>query len=160
MKNTARLRDWLMELYETNGSLTPELVKEAARPPISPAHGFVFGLAPADAAEAHYTQMAHKLIQSVRVEVVGNDAQPAKLMRLFVALPGESSRYEYEPLHTIRADPAKFRAAQVEAMRRLKEAEQAVTDLELLAPVQATAVRASRAAKRVREARELVEAAS
>ena len=36
------LKDWTLALYEEHGTLTPEIVKNAARPEDSPAHAYVF----------------------------------------------------------------------------------------------------------------------
>lgn len=158
MSGEETLQKWLMGIHDRDGTLTPHAVREAARPADSVAHGFVFGLAPADAAEAHYLDRAHKLIQSVRVTVTTRGGEGPKRLRFFIALPGEESGYEYAPLTVLQGNPAKLQAARVEALRRLKQAEDAVSDLDLLAVETPTSDRTAKAVRAVKRARELIEA--
>lgn len=156
MDQQTTLRTWLLGLYEAHGHLTPELVREAARPEESPAHGFVFNVPPEEAAEAHYLERAHRLIQTVRVTVMPKEGGEKRQVRFFHAIPGEEASYVYEPLTVIRTRPEKFQAARTEALRRLRDAERAVTDLDLLVEEPAVATRTRRAAGAVREARQLI----
>lgn len=154
----ATLRDWLRGIYEEHGRLTPELVRDAARPEDSPGRPHVFGLAPADAAEAHYLSRAHDLIRRVKVTVVERGTDAPRRIRVWHAIPGREARYEYEPLDALRSDPEKLAAARVEAVRRIAEAEGALADLDVVAAGTPGSASVAVAAGLVRRARRTVEA--
>lgn len=126
------LRDWTRGLYGQHGELTPEIVKEAARAPDSPAHGFVFHLAPAEAAEEWYTHRAHRLIQLVRVTYRPQPEAAPRRVRVWHAIVGENSATTYAPLDVILAHPDKLVEARAAAVKRLREAEAAVEELDAI----------------------------
>lgn len=154
MDEATNLKAWLTSIYETNGYLTPELVKEAARPEDSPAHPWVFNVPEGEAAEAYYLSRAHELIRRVKVTIVAQNTSEPRRVRFFHAIPGEETAYVYEPLSVIQQSPSKLDAARTEAMRRLRDAEHSVEDLDAIASTAATA----KAVKSVRRARELISA--
>lgn len=99
------LRDQLQAVYDENGTLTPELVVETARPKNHPLHSTVFDKAPKEAAEAYYRARAHELIQSVKVVYrEATDTTPAATIRAFHSVRGESG-YVYEPAEVVAQDP-------------------------------------------------------
>lgn len=114
------------------GKLTPEVVLEVARPVDSPIHSFVFDKEPGEAAEAYYLSRAHELIQRVRVTVQDNNEEKRSI-RYFLAVPSDSDRYVYEPFSVVVSDQQKLDLVRLEAMRRLRDAESAVNDLDILA---------------------------
>lgn len=158
MTETINLRDWAMTIYRTHGQLTPELVRDAARPEDSPAHAFVFNVPIDQAAEAFYLERAHTLIRSVKVTIVARPEEAPRRVRFFHAVPGEESAYVYEPLDVIRSQPDKLAAARTEAMRRLHDAQTSVEDYDAIAAGSLNAERTARAIKAVKRARQLVEA--
>lgn len=110
------------------------MVKEAARPADSPAHGFVFNLPPDRAAEEYYTARAHKLIQTIRVQVATAVAEPPRFVRFFHAVSGSAEAlYTYEPLESVLDNAVFYAQARGAALRRLREAGEAVRDLEAAA---------------------------
>ena len=127
------LRDWTLSLYAEHGELTPEIVKEAARPEDSPAHSFVFNVSLGEAAEAWYTHRAHRLIQTVKVEYRATPESPPRRVRVWHSVTGEESPRSYEPLDVILSHPDKFAEALQAAKRRVLEAEAAVEDLDTVA---------------------------
>lgn len=154
MDDTTTLKDWLQAIYDENGFLTPELVKEAARPEDSPAHSMIFNVPIGDAAEQFYLDRAHQLIQRVRVTMVSQSDGTPRRVRYFHAIPGEESSFVYESLDVIRASPTKLDAARTQAMRRLRDAEHAIEDLDLIA----STIKTAKAVRAVKRARELVSA--
>jgi hypothetical protein len=156
------LAEWVQGVYERNRRLTAELVREAARPADSPAHNFVFGLAPAEAAEEFYLARARRLIGIVRVRVAEGPGPQTRRVRFWHAIPAEGTppqepHWVYENLDVLRGDAEKFKAARGEVVRRLRGAERALSDLELSAPRGPAAGRTRRASTAVRKARRLVE---
>lgn len=154
MDEATTLQTWLTEIYEDNGYLTPELVREAARPEDSPAHPWVFNVPLGEAAEQYYLSRAHELIRRVKVTIVAQGDSEPRRVRFFHALPGEEASYVYEPLDVIRQSPDKLAAARTEAGRRLRDAQNSVEDLDAIASTAASA----KAVRAVKRARELVEA--
>lgn len=153
------LKAWLLALYHERGQLSPEIVRDAARPAESPAHPHVYNVQPAEAAEEYYLERAHQLIRRVQVRIVTEDDAPPRRVRFFHAIPGEASAYTYVTVDDLIREPDKFQAARTEALRRLREAEGALEDLDLIAetaptPPPAPQQRATkRALKSVRAAR-------
>lgn len=152
------LREWAMSVRDEYGKLTPEIVREAARPEDSPVHAFVFNVPPGEAAEEHYLQRAHKLIQTVRVARQIAPNEPPRRVRFFHAVTDEEEDIVYEPLTVLVQHPDKLAEVRKAAVRRLRDAESAVSDLDLLATDRAQRDRSTKALKTVREARELIEA--
>jgi flavin-binding protein dodecin len=134
--------------------LTPELVREAARPDDSPAHSWVFSVPVEQAAEQYYLDRAHDLIRRVRVTVIARSDGEPRRVRFFHAIPGEEAAYVYEPLDVIRRSPDKLAAARTEAIRRLRDAERSVEDMDIISSTVAT----TKAVKAIKRARELVSA--
>ena len=132
MDGASTLAAFLDAIYTTEGKLTPELVRDAARPEDSPAHAWVFNVPETQAAETYYLQRAHELIRYVKVEMVPTDGGTPRRVRFYHAIPGDDDAYVYEPLTVIRQSPTKLDAARTEAMRRLRDAERAVDDLAVI----------------------------
>lgn len=152
----ALIHTWLLALYEEHGMLTPELVREAARPSGSPGHGFVFNVPSEEAAEKYYLERAHRLLQLVRVRYDVQPAQPPVTVRAFHAVTGDERGIIYAPVEAVveRADwRAEVRQA---AVRRLREAETALTELDA---VMGNPTVTGKALRGVREARAMIEAA-
>lgn len=127
------VRVWLQSLYDAHGYLTPELVRDAARDEDCPAHGLIFNADTADAAEAYYLDQAHKLIQRIRVRMIPQAEQAPKTLRKYVAVPGsEESAYVYRSIDDLVRYPDQLQLARNEAVRRLKQAEKSVEDLDAL----------------------------
>ena len=145
---------WATGLYDAHGHLTPELVREAARPAASPAHGYVFNVPPGEAAEGYYLERAHKLIRQVKVVYAATPAAPARRLRLFHAVPGDENAYEYLTIDDLVRRPDKLEAAKTEARRRLRTAEEAVEDLDALASGTADRRATARALRNVGSARQ------
>lgn len=121
----------LAEIYDQHGQLTPELVRDAARPDESPLHPYVYDKDPDDAAESYYLDRAHRLIQrfKVRIEVPGKEP---RYVRAYLAVPGEEDAYSYVSHAVLLSQPSQARAAFTEAVRRVTQAQDAVSDLELI----------------------------
>lgn len=152
MDDATNLKAWLTGIYESNGYLTPELVRDAARPDDSPGHPHVFNVPIGEAAELHYLERAHDLIRRVKVTIVSQSDNAPRRVRFYHAIPGEEASYIYEPLTAIQQSPSKLDAARKEAGRRLRDAEHAVEDLDAIASTAQT----MSAVKAVRRARKLV----
>lgn len=151
------LRDWTLRLYEEHGALTPEIVKEAARPEDSPAHAFVFNVPPGEAAEAWYLERAHKLIRTVKVEYRPAPESPPRRVRVWHSVTGDEQARVFESLDVLMARPDKFAEAMKAAQRRVLEAQSAVEDLDVIA----TDKKASSAAlAAIREAGEILATAA
>ncbi len=149
------LKEILEELYAEHGELTPEIVRDAARPDDSPLHAFVYDRDGNDAAEAYYLERAHRLIQRCRVIVKESKDGPPRRVRVWWAVPSETG-YLYEPHSVLVNVPDKAAAARQEAFRRVEQAQVAVDDLDLIligfgGPTSGPK-RASRALKRAKEA--------
>lgn len=127
------LRDWTLALYEEHGVLTPDIVKEAARPTTSPAHGFVFNISPKEAAEEYYLERAHRLIQLVKVTYRPEPEAPPRRIRVWHAVTGDEQARVYEPLEVMIERPDKLAEVRAAAVRRVLEAQSAVEDLDLIA---------------------------
>lgn len=140
-------QELLTDIRARHGKLTPEIVREEARPADSALHAVVFDKEPDEAAEAYYLERAHNLIQRVRVTVQVNDSGKRSI-RAFLAVPSDTDRYIYEPVAEVMSSAEKFRLVRLEAMRRLRDAESAIDDLDLLAQ----GTEASRPSKRAKTA--------
>lgn len=153
------IREWMVDLRKREGKLTPEIVLEAARPPDSPAHGFVFHVGAEEAAEAYYLDRAHRLIQTVKVTVVSRPKEEPRRVRFFHAVTDDEGERVYEPLPVIVKSVDKFNQVRTAALQRLNEAQGVLADLELVAqeaPRKATILKARTA---IQEASELVQSA-
>lgn len=140
----SELSAYLHSLREEHGAVTPDIVKEAARPTSSPIHLMVFDKPVGDAAEAYYTDRARDLIQSVRVTVEQDDGRKLSV-REWLATPAEHTKFTYEPLAVVMSDAEKRGMVLLEANRRAREAQTAFEQLEALlagAPEEKTARRA------------------
>ena len=149
---TTTLRDWILALYESAGKLTPEIVREAARPEDSLAHGFVFNVPADEAADGYYLDRAHRLIQMVKVEIQPSPDRPPRQVRLFHAVTGEDQAVVYEPIEVLLRDPDKLAEARAAALHRLREAETSVENLELLTPHSTGPRKARKALQQAQEA--------
>lgn len=96
------LREELDRLYEEHGYLTPALVREAARDEANPMHRFVFGKAPADAAEAWYLHRAHTLICRFKITFRAENGDETRVRR-YQAVRGET--IVYRASDDVAADP-------------------------------------------------------
>lgn len=123
--------DILMDILARHGVLTPEIVKEEARPDDSPIHAYVFNLPEDEAAEEHYLSRAHRLIQVARVTVRERASDEPRRVRAFLAIPSDDAGYIYEPIASVVSDTEKFRRARLEAVRRLRDAESSLEDLDM-----------------------------
>lgn len=99
------LRDELLKVREEYGVLTPEVLKDAARPKSHPLHSRIFDKAPKDAAEAYYTQRAQELIRVVKIRFPTIDPGDKRTVRAFQAVRGTDQAYTYEPSEEVAADP-------------------------------------------------------
>jgi hypothetical protein len=148
------LRSWAEALYAEHGRLTPGIVLDAARPPDSPAHAHIFNASPGEAAEMYYLERAHALIRRIRVTVVTQPEQPPRRLRYYHAIPGgEDAAYEYHPLGVLLDQPDKLELARNEAMRRLKDAERAVEDFDVIVSDAKMSRKTKRALTAIRDAR-------
>lgn len=147
---------WLLDVRDRNGRLTPEIVREEARPKESPGHGWIFGLKVADAAEAFYLEQAHRLIQSVRIRTEPRPQEPPRSVRFFYAVPAKDNTVVYDPLNEVVNDKDKYDRVREAASRRLGDAEQALADLDAIAASASIATNAGQAIVSVREARNLI----
>lgn len=148
-----KYKELLTEIRAQHGKLTPEIVLEEARPDDSPLHGYVFDKEVGDAAEAYYLERAHQLIQRVRVVVRKNDTEQRSI-RAFLAVPSDTDRYVYEPFEVVVSDEQKLNMVRLEAARRLRDAETAVEDLDLLAQGTPFARTSKRVKSAIRTARQ------
>lgn len=153
------MREWMLELREREGRLTPAIVLEAARPPDSPAHQFVFHVDAQEAAESYYLERAHKLIRSVRVTVETPSDESPRRIRFFHYVTDDDGDQVYEPLPVIVESIDKFDEVRKAAMQRLNEAQEVLADLELVSQQPPRKATIHRARTAIREARELVESA-
>lgn len=158
-ETVATLREWMMSVREKAGKLTPEIVLEAARPPDSPAHSFVFHVGVKEAAEAYYLDRAHRLIQTVKVTVVSKPKEDPRRVRFFHAVTSDDGERVYEPLPVIVQQVDKFDQVRRAALQRLSEAQGVLADLEFVAqeaPRRATILKARTA---IQEASDMVASA-
>lgn len=131
---TSPLRTWLQSLYDQHGYLTPEIVRDAARPEDSPGHLAVFGMGVEEAAEAFYLIRAHKLIQSVRIVTIPQPEKEPVTLRAYHAVPGNDERtYVYRSVEDLVRQPDQLALARNEAKRRLNDAERSLQSLDALA---------------------------
>lgn len=93
------LQQQLQAIYDQHGTLTPELVVEAARPDNSPLHAYVFDKPPDQAAEAYYRERAHRLIQRVDVLFTSSNGETRRV-RAFHAVHSTEG-WVYEPLEAV-----------------------------------------------------------
>lgn len=149
----ANITEILTEIRDRHGILTPEIVRDEARPEDSPIHAYVFNVDRGEAAEAYYLERAHQLIQRARVIVRQAENDAPRRVRAFLAVPSEEARYAYEPVAEVVSDAEKFRMVRTEAARRLREAESSLDDLDALARDTPFAGSSAKARKAVRAAR-------
>lgn len=149
-------RDWLLGLYGENGPLTPEIVREAARPKDSPAHAFVFDRPATEAAESWYLERAHTLLRSVKVTYRAQPDAPPRSVRVFHAVTGDDESIVYESLESLIQRPDKLAEARQAAIRRVRDAESAVEEFDVIAGDRKVS---SEALAAIRSARELLDAA-
>ncbi len=155
------LYDWTVDLYERHGHLTPEMVREAARPETSPAHSWVFNVGPHEAAEGYYLERAHLLIRSVRVKHEVRDAEEPVRIRVWHHVQRDDGKQVYESYQRLQERPDLLTQARDRAVARLKQAEDAVEELDALAQSRPDSGPASgRALKQVRTARRTLERAA
>jgi hypothetical protein len=126
------LSEILDSLYDRHGELTPEIVRDEARPEDSPLHAHVFDREVGDAAEAYYLDRAHRLIQRCRVLMTTADGSEPRRVRAYFAVPSGKQSYTYEPQRVLISVPSKADAARLEAIRRVEQAQDSVEDLDLL----------------------------
>lgn len=149
------LRDWMQELYDRHGMITPALVLEAARPDDSPAHAYVFGVPLGEAAEQFYLGRAHELIRRVKVQVIRNAEEPPRRVRFWHAIPGgPESAVEYHSIETLARQTDMLERARNEALRRLRDAERSVEDFDLIVDDIVQSRKTKRALTKVKQARE------
>lgn len=117
---TADLRSLLQAIYDQHGKLTPELVREEARPKDSPLHSRL-EWDDAVAGEAYRLEQAHRLIQSVRV-VYRPPAEGVeeRSVRAFHAVRLQGG-YSYEPIDRVAADPFLSRLVLADMEREWRE---------------------------------------
>lgn len=156
----ATVTEILTDIRDKHGILTPEIVREEARPEDSPIHAYIFNKPADEAAEAYYLDRAHRLIQMARVTIRENESTQPISVRAFFSIPGEEARYVYEPVAEIVSDPMKFESARKEASRRLREAESALDMLDSLAIEPKNARASAKAKKAVQTARRELEKAA
>ena len=98
------LRDELTAIYQQRGILTPELVVDESRAPDAPLHDR-FEWDDAIAGEAYRRDQAHRMIQSVKLEVVytHSDGNPIRV-RAFQALRTEQGNI-FKPTDEVVQDP-------------------------------------------------------
>lgn len=156
MDETTSLKGWSLAVYRKLGKLTPEIVREEARPEDSPAHQYVFNVKPEDAAEEYYLERAHRLIRAVKVTVVRDDGEAPRRVRFFHAVPGDEDAFVYLTVDDLVRNPDKLAAARTEAVRRLHDAEHAVEDLDALAVDTPTASATKEALRSVRAAQKVL----
>jgi len=104
--------------------LTPNDVKEAARPDDSPLHADVFPVGPSEAAERYYTERAGYLIAALVVYPEGqDDFEP-------VYVHVQNGTGHFEQLRVILSQPDRWELALVEARRDLAGARASLRRLE------------------------------
>jgi hypothetical protein len=148
------LRTWLTDLKDEHGRLTPEIVKEAARPVDSPAHAYVFSLKEGEAAEEWYTYRAHRLIQTVRVIRQDRPEVPPRHIRVFHAVRNEEGETTYATIDELVSRPDLLEQARLAAIGRVRDAENAVADLDALTNDVAKKPKTKKALAAIRSARE------
>mgnify|MGYP000294085338 CR=1 FL=1 len=160
VKDQSAVKVWLQALYDENGYLTPEIVRDAARDPASPAHGIIFGTGVQEAAEAFYLIQAHRLIQRISIVRPAKEDKPPTKLRAYHAIPGgEESAYIYVSAEDLVQRPDQMELARNEAIRRMRDAERSIEALDELATGTPTGRKAKKALKGVRTAREELSAA-
>lgn len=157
MEEATTHKEWITELLREHGYVTPMMVREAARPKDSPGHAFVFNVPPGEASELYYLERAHELLRRVKVKVNDPITQEPKVIRFFHAVPGEQVPFMYVSVDTLRQQPDKLAAARAEALRRLKDAQHAVEDYDIIAATVGNP-KAGEASKLIRRAREVIAA--
>lgn len=134
MDKASPVREWLQSLYDEHGYITPEIVREAARPEDSPGHLSVFGVGIEEAAEGFYLDRAHKLIQSVRIIRESRSDKEPVILRAYHAVPGnDEKKYVYKSINDLIAQPDQMELARNEAKRRLNDAERSLRSLDAIA---------------------------
>lgn len=152
--STDDLRTWLTDLKAEHGRLTPEIVKEAARPVDSPAHGYVFSLNKDDASEEWYLYRAHRLIQTVRVIRRDRPEVPPRSIRVFHAVRTEEGETTYATIDELVTRPDLLEQARMAALGRVRDAENAVADLDALTEDVTRKPKTRKALASIRSARE------
>ncbi len=100
------LRDELLAIYQAKGSLTPELVVDAARDPGSPLHD-KFEWDDQVAGERYRLQQARTLIRTVKIRYVSaKDDSVSQPVRAFTSVSTPTGRV-YEPTQQVVSDPLK-----------------------------------------------------
>jgi hypothetical protein len=134
LSNTTEAAQWLQSLYNEQGFLTAEMVRDAARSEDCPAHAFVFNLPEDEAAEQHYLERARKLIRSIRIVYRDvTDQEPTKV-RFFHSVPtDDTTGHHYISASDLARKPDQMLLARNEAERQLRGAERAVEGLDLIA---------------------------
>lgn len=103
------LRDELLQIRADSGVLTPESVKEAARPKGHPLHTLIFDRPVKEAAEAYYTDRAHQVLRVARIRFPSIDKEDRRTIRAFQAVRSEGEHeFVYEPTEEIVADPIAY----------------------------------------------------
>lgn len=127
----------LEELRREYGMLTPEIVREAARPSDSPMHSYVFDRDVPEAAEEYYLSRAHDFIRTTKIRVIANGDKTPHDVRGYLAVPSgdnpDEPRYVYEPALEVRNNAGRFERVRLEAMRQLRGAESVLDDLAIIA---------------------------
>lgn len=104
MSSLHDLRDHLLAVRESRGSLTPAIVVEEASEPDHPLHSR-FQWDDASAAHAFRLEQARSLIRSARIVYREGDKRSGpRSVRAFHSLPTPDGRV-YEPSEDIAADP-------------------------------------------------------
>lgn len=97
------LREILQEIYDRRGKLTPEIVRDEARPDDSPLH-HALTWDDAVAGEEYRLIQAHRLIQRVRITYRSSPKARERDVRAFQAVR-TGQGYVYEPTEKVAQDP-------------------------------------------------------
>lgn len=103
------IKDYMQDIYDRRGQLTPADVVEEARSPGHPLHSH-FSWDEHENSEKWLLHRAGELIRSVRIEVKPRDEEEAekkpRTIRAFYSLRNEKG-HSYEPAEEIARDPHK-----------------------------------------------------
>lgn len=117
----------LKRLHESNGSLTPELVIDAASDEDNPLHA-IFDWNNESAAASYRLMQARNLIRSVQIVTVENDRSP-----VYVRVKVEDQS-QYQPVSTVVRSRTMYESALELLMSKLGEAQESVRQLRSAAP--------------------------
>lgn len=119
----------LQELYEKNQKLTPSMLVKVAAAKKSPLHS-CFEWDNAKASRQYRLWQARNLIVRVKI-VASKDSPPEKVVHVPVASKKHTGgkEGEYLPMSVVVAAPDKYERAFNEAVKKLKAAQVAVSDL-------------------------------